>query len=264
MRALRLAVLLTLTAASAAAAPRRPAPAPEPPPPTPKEYWEAPEVFLTEAQDPFGRRRASRNETAPRTPGAPEPSYYRLWGLQPLQTQFLRGDEAIMEVWVRTEGGQRQALVRVSVRGDGRSFVQARAGIACCSPTIGRRVDVDAELPPGSAAGLEKLAGHGFWSSLPDVVIDEGDGSVEPLCVGGVSYDFYLLRRDRFARLRRDCGGAEVGEAAEVLGALLGAAVGRDPRFDFLFPRGADFSEARSQHQALLTRGGRLVASKPR
>lgn len=259
-------IILSLTfALPAAAAPRRgPAPAPEAPPaPTPKEFWEAPEVWLTDVQDPFGTRRASRGEVAPKTPGAPEPSYYRLWGLQPLQIQFLRAGETVMEVWVRPEGGSRQAMIRVTVRSDGRAFVQARAGVPCCSPAINKRVEVDAELPAGEDRRFTALAAHALWTQPKDVVIDDGSGALEPLCVGGNAYDLYLLQQGRFVHARRDCGGAETGSASDVLTALVGAALGRDARFDFMFPRGADFSREKAQHAELVASGGRLAPPKP-
>lgn len=221
-------------------------------------------MFLSAAQDPFGARRSGRNETAPKTPGAPDPSYYRLWGLQPLQSQFLRAGEVVMEVWARPEGGSRQALVRVTLRSDRRAFVQARAGVPCCTPAILRRIEIDAELPVGSGEALNRIADDPFWSTLPDAVIEDGQGAVEMLCVGGVSYEFYLLQRDRYAHLRRDCGGAETGSAAEVLAGLIAPALGRDPRFDYLFPRGADFSREKQQHASMLAAGGRLVGPRPR
>ena len=49
------------------------------------------------------------------------------------------------------------------------------------------------------------------------------------------------------------------GSIAEILSAALGAAVGRDPRFDAVLPRGADFSRQASAYQALIGSGGRLI-----
>ncbi|WP_236627746.1 hypothetical protein [Caulobacter sp. B11] len=64
---------------------------------------------------------------------AVDPLLYRLWGLQPLQAQLVRRGELILEVWARPARGVRQAVVRVTVRRDGRAFVQARAGLGCCA-----------------------------------------------------------------------------------------------------------------------------------
>jgi hypothetical protein len=58
--------------------------------------------------------------------------------------------------------------------------------------------------------------------------------------------------------LHRACDPAEVGEAADVIEAVLGAALGHDPRFDVIFPRGVDLSAARKAHAELLASGGRL------
>jgi hypothetical protein len=77
-----------------------------------------------------------------------DPLLYRLWGLQPLQSQLIKRGELVLEVWARPATGVRQAVIRVTVRRDGRAFVQARAGLGCCTPEIGRRVDIDAELAP--------------------------------------------------------------------------------------------------------------------
>jgi hypothetical protein len=62
----------------------------------------------------------------------------------------------------------------------------------------------------------------------------------------------------RATSLRRACDPAEVGEAADVLEAVLGAALGHDPRFDVIFREGANFGEARGAYRALIAEGGRL------
>ena len=42
----------------------------------------------------------------------------------------------------------------------------------------------------------------------------------------------------------------------------MGAALGREPRFDVLFPHGADFSHERAAYESLLAHHGRLVAAR--
>lgn len=49
-----------------------------------------------------------------------------------------------------------------------------------------------------------------------------------------------------------------MGEAADVLEPVLAAALGHEPRFDVLFPKGASFDAAREAWRALLAGGGRL------
>ena len=250
-------VLLLAVASPAAAA----SPAPAPSPPDPARWWSGPEPDVSEAQDPLAGRRAGREGFKPHpTLEATEASYHRLWALPPLQAQLVRRGESIIEIWVRPEGGQRQAVIRVTSRADGRGFLQARAGVACCRPEITRRVDVDIELEPGWAARLTKVAEDPAWGQLEDVVIDEGDDALEALCVGGVSYDLYRVTHETATHLRRDCGAPEEGSVAGVLEPVIGAALGRDPRFDLVFPRGADLSAQKAAYRALLAAGGRLAA----
>lgn len=247
-----------LIAAPTLAAPKPP---PEPaPPPDPAAWWSAPEPAITEAQDPLGGRRAGRGGFEVLAPlEAIEASYHRLWGLPPLQAQIVRGRESVIEVWMRPDGGQRQAVIRIVNREDGRAFLQARAGIACCRPEITRRVDVDIELEPGWAARLAKAADEEAWDGLEEVYADEGGGAVEPVCVGGVSWDLYRVTRGKAVHLRRNCGGPEVGSVAGVLEAVVGATLGRDSRLDLAFPRGAAFEAQRAAYRDLLASGGRLA-----
>jgi hypothetical protein len=250
-----LIALLLLAAAQA----REP---PPPPPPDPMSWWTEERRLPSEAADPLGGRRLLRGEQPiPMQPGA-DPSLYRLWGLPPLQTQLVRRNEAIFEVWIRPSGGVRQAIVRVTVRRDGRAFVSLRAGYGCCTPEIGRRVDADAELPAGSAARFLALAGAPVWNAPRVVNLDFGDGAVNGLCVNGVAYDLTLVERGRARHLHRSCEAEAVGEAADILSAMLGAALGRDPRFDVLFPRGAGFSREKAAWQALVAGRGRLVPAR--
>ena len=107
---------------------------------------------MPEAADPLGGRRAFRGEQPAPIDNGVDPSTYRLWGLTPLQWQLVRGEEMILEVWVRPSLSVRQSVVRVIVRRDGKAFVQARAGLACCEAGISRRVGFDAELSAGAAA----------------------------------------------------------------------------------------------------------------
>jgi hypothetical protein len=46
-----------------------------------------------------------------------------------------------------------------------------------------------------------------------------------------------------------------------VLEAVLGAALGHDPRFDVIFPGGANFANARGAFRELVAGGGRLKAN---
>jgi hypothetical protein len=166
----------------------------------------------------------------------------------------------VLEVWARPATGVRQAVIRVTVRRDGRAFVQARAGLGCCTPEIGRRVDIDAELATQQVAPLKALVGA---------------ADVEPAALG----DRRLWRRRRGAglpggrllgrhpagpgqarHLRRACDDAEVGSIAPALAAALSAASGRDARFDAMFARGGDFSRQQQAYDSLIASGGRLKA----
>ncbi len=229
------------------------------PPPDPKSWWDDKRPPPSEAADPLGGRRLGRGERLPVIDGAPDPATYRLWGLAPLQWQSPHGEELVLEAWVRPALGVRQSVVRVIVRRDGKAFVQARAGLACCEPGIARRVGFDAELPAGSAAAFAALKDNALWAAPRDVRVLEG-GSAEGVCVDGVSYDLILLTSARSRVLRRACDPAAIGQVADVLEPVLRAALGHEPRFDVLFPSGADFGAARRDYQRLIREGGALKA----
>ncbi len=228
------------------------------PAPDPKSWWDDDWPKPPEAADPLGGRRMGRGERPiPIDNGVDEPTY-RLWGLMPLQWQILRGEEMVLEVWVRPARSVRQSIMRVTVRRDGRAFVQARAGYACCEAGIGRRMGFDAELPAGSAAAFLALRGHSLWDAPRDVRVDYGGGAAEAVCVDGASYDLTLVTPGRARALRRACDTASVGQAADVLEPVLRAALGREPRLDVLYPGGADFASARAAYDELISGGGAL------
>ncbi|HEY8616969.1 MAG TPA: hypothetical protein VIL67_12095 [Phenylobacterium sp.] len=227
------------------------------PPPDPNSWWTEKWPKPPEAADPLGGRRLGRSERTVAIDNGVDASTYRLWGLPPLQWQVLRGNEMILEVWVRPSQSVRQSVVRVTVRRDGESFVQARAGLACCEAGIIRRVGFDRELPDGSAAGFLALRSHAMWASPREVRVQE-EGASEAVCVEGTSYDLTLVVPGRSVHLRRACDAAEIGQAADALEPVLRAALGHEPRFDVIFPRGADFSSARRMYEALIRDGGRL------
>jgi hypothetical protein len=228
------------------------------PPPDPQSWWDDKRPLPPEAADPLGDRRLRRNErTAPIDNGY-APLLYRLWGLQPLQNQVVRGEEMIVEVAVRPANSVRQAIVRVTARRDGKVFVQGRAGLGCCEPGISRRVGFDAEAPAGWAPRLQALKSHPVWNAPRHVRVVEGGDSADALCVDGVSYELTLLVPGRARSVRRACDPAEVGQAADVLEAVLSLALGHEPRFDVLFASGADFSRARRAYETLIAEGGAL------
>ena len=248
--------------AGLALAGQQPAPAPSaqapPPEPDPAVWW-APEIPKPPPeQDPLQGRRLARGEQLTPIDNGVDPLLYRLWGLQPLQTQLVKRGELILEVWARPALGVRQAVIRVTVRRDGRAFVQARAGLGCCAPEIARRVDIDAELAPQQVAPLKALVGAALWSQPRSVVVDYGGGAVAPVCLDGISWDVNLLVPSQARHLRRACDDAEVGSIAPALAAALTAASGRDPRFDAVFARGGDFSRQQRAYDALIASGGRL------
>lgn len=226
------------------------------PPPDPKSWWEEKRLKPTEASDPLGGRRIRRGERLVEPDNDIAPSTYRLWGLMPLHWQLVRGDEMILEVWTRPTSSTRQTVTRIVVRGAD-AFVQARAGMACCEAVIGRRIGFDERLPAGSADRFRALARLPAWRSPRDVRVSEA-GAADAVCVEGTGYDVTLVTPGRSITLHRACDPAEVGEIGEVLEAVLGAALGHDPRFDVIFPRGVSFASARRAHQALLAEGGRL------
>jgi hypothetical protein len=236
--------------------------APPPLSPAPATWW-SPEITRPPAElEPLYNRRLGRDERPVPIDNGVKPLLYRLWGLQPLQSQIVRKGELILEVWARPARGVRQAVVRVTLRRDGRAFVQARAGLGCCTPEIGRRVDINAELADIQIAPLKALPGDPVWSQPRSVIVDYGGGAVSALCVDGVSWDVTLVVPGQARHLRRACDDAEVGSIAAILSAAIGATAGRDPRFDAVLPRGADFSPQRRAYDDLLASGGRLVAGE--
>ena len=228
------------------------------PAPDAKEWWEGKWPKVPEAADPLAGRRLGRNERLPAVDNGIDASTYRLWALPPLQWQLLRGDEMVLEVWVRPSRSVRQSVVRVVVRRDGEAFVQARAGLACCEAEISRRIAFDARLPPGAAQRFLALRNHAAWASPREVRVDEGGGAADAVCVDGTSYDLTLLVPGRARSLRRACDNAEVGQVADLIEPVLQAAYGRDPRFDAVFPTGVSFAGARGAYQDLIAGGGRL------
>lgn len=239
-----------------AAVQQAPPPAPFPDPAT----WWSPEVPRPPSElEPLYNRRLGRDEHPIPIDNGVEPLLYRLWGLPPLQSQVLKRGELILEVWARPARGVRQAVVRVTLRRDGRAFVQARAGLGCCTPEIGRRVDINAELADVQIAPLKALPADPAWGQPRSVIVDYGGGAVSALCVDGVSWDVTLLVPGQARHLRRACDDAEVGSIAAILAAAIGAAAGRDPRFDAVLPRGADFSRQAAAYESLIQSGGRLV-----
>lgn len=228
--------------------------------PDPAAWWAGEISRPSPEADPLYARRLGRNDQPIPIDNGVEPLLYRLWGLQPLQSQVLKRGELILEVWARPAQGVRQAVVRVTLRRDGRAFVQARAGLGCCTPEIGRRVDIDAELADTQIAPLKALPADLAWSQPRAVIVDYGGGAVPALCVDGVSWDVTLVIPGQARHLRRACDDAEVGSIAQILTTALQAAVGHDPRFDAVLPRGADFSRQAAAYISLIESGGRLRA----
>lgn len=228
------------------------------PPPDPKSWWDDKWPAAGEAADPLADRRLGRRERLPVIDNGYDPLLYRLWGMQPLQNQILRSGEMILEVAIRPTSSARQTLIRATVRRDGKAFVQARAGLGCCEPGIARRVGFDAEAPPGSADKLLALREDPLWSAPREVRVDYGSGASDALCVDGTSYDLTLLVPGQSRSVRRSCDTAEVGQAADVLEAILGLALGHEPRIDVIYPGGASFATARAAYRDLAADGGQL------
>lgn len=227
------------------------------PAPDPKSWWDDKRPKPDAAADPLGGRRLRRGERLIEPDNGVDASTYRLWGLMPLQWQLLRGEEMVLEVWVRPTGSVRQSVTRVTVRSDGDAFVQGRAGLACCEAVIGRRLGFDAALPAGAAQRFLALKSLPLWRSPRDVRVSE-EGSADTVCLEGTAYDVTLAVAGRTKTLHRACDPAEVGEAADVLTAVLDAALGHDPRFDVIFPGGANFAKAGAAYRELVASGGRL------
>jgi ketosteroid isomerase-like protein len=263
MRALGLMVALLTATGAAAQVPYpyppdplgRSAPALEPAP-DPQAWWTAPET-RNELLDPLGGRKAGKGAAAIAAPV--DASVYRLWGLTPLQTQVLRRDETVYEVWVRPVDASRQMVVRIVLRTDGRAFLQARAGRGCCAPGISRRVDIERELDAATEARVRALKTDPAWAQPQHVLVQE-EGAVSAVCVDGTAYDLMRVEARRSVHLRRSCDPAEVGSAANALRVLLGAAQGLDPRFDAAFKGGVGFEKEAAEYAALQARGGRLRA----
>lgn len=270
-------VLLALAALALLAAPaqaqfgfgRRAPPPPPPgeaggwpfPPPDPQSWWDEKRPDAPEAADPLGGRRLPRGQRLPAVDNGVAAATYRLWGLMPLQWQLLRGDEMVLEVWVRPARNVRQSIVRITVRGDGRTFVQGRAGYACCEAGIGRRIGFDAELPEGSAQQFLALRDLPMWSTPREVQVVRNETTTDVVCVSGVGYDLTLLTRQGARSLHRDCEDIAIGQTADVLEPVLRAALGREPRFDILFRNKIDFGLERQAYQEFTASGGVLKAS---
>ncbi|WP_309643696.1 hypothetical protein [Phenylobacterium sp.] len=253
-----LLISLLLLVASPAAAQAPPAADWPYPPPDPKTWWDDKRPKTPDAADPLAGRRLGRGDRPIAIDNGYDPLLYRLWGLQPLQNQVLFGGEMILEVAIRPASSTRQSIVRLTVRRTGDVFVQGRAGLGCCEAGIARRVGFDAEVPAGSAARLLALRDHPVWNAPREVRVDDGSGAADALCVDGTSYDLTLVVPGRSRSIRRACDNAEVGQAADVLEAALGLALGHEPRFDILYPGGADFAAARRAYDGLIAEGGRL------
>ncbi|MDB5445582.1 MAG: hypothetical protein JWQ97_899 [Phenylobacterium sp.] len=230
------------------------------PPPDPKAWWDDKWPKAPEAADPLGGRRLPRGQRLPVIDNGVDAATYRLWGLMPLQWQLLRGDEMILEVWVRPARNVRQSIVRITVRNDGRGFVQARAGYACCEAGVGRRIGFDAELPAGAAQGFLALRRHPMWGAPREVQAVRNATTTEIVCVAGVGYDLTLLVASGSRTLHRACDDIAVGQAADALEPVLRAALGHEPRFDVLYPGGISFAAERQAYQDFTAGGGVLKA----
>jgi hypothetical protein len=228
------------------------------PPPDPKAWWEDKRPVAPEAADPLGGRRLASHERLIPLDNGIDPSTYRLWGLMPLQWQLLRGQEMILEVWIRPARSVRQSVIRITLRNDGKGFVQARAGLACCEAGIARRMGFDAELTPPQTQAFLALRSHPMWAAPRDVRVTEGADTVEDICVDGASYDVTLVVPGRSRSLRRACDAAAVGQVAEALEPALAAALGHDARFDAIYPGGASFASSREAYRDLIAHGGAL------
>jgi hypothetical protein len=228
------------------------------PPPDPKAWWEDKRPIVPETADPLGGRRLGRGERLIPVDGGVDPSTYRLWGLPPLQWQLLRGDEMILEVWVRPARSVRQSVVRITLRRDGKAFVQARAGLACCEAGIARRMGFDAEVPAGQVPAFAALKTNPLWAAPRAVKVSEGPDIAEGVCLDGTAYDLTLMVPGRARSVRRACDSATIGQAADILEPVLRAALGHDPRFDVIFPGGFDLTAERAAYRDLIAHGGAL------
>lgn len=233
------------------------------PNPDPQSWWDEKRPAPPEAADPLGERRVARGQRPTPIDNGIDPSTYRLWGLTPLQWQLVRGGEFVLEVWVRPARNVRQSIVRVTVREDGKTFLQGRAGFACCEAGIGRRIGFDVELPEGSEKTFLALRDLALWDSPREVQVVRNASTTDVVCVAGVGYDLTLLTARGARNLHRDCDDVSIGQTAEVLEPVLKAAMGHDPRFDVLFRNKVDFSLERQAYQEF-TAGGGVLKAAPR
>ncbi|HEX6860840.1 MAG TPA: hypothetical protein VF138_11655 [Caulobacteraceae bacterium] len=234
------------------------------PPPDPQAWWTDKWPAKPDAANPL-RRRIRRGEHPPaeNIQNGVQPLLYRLWRLPPLQDQLVRRGEAVVEMWARPAETVRQAVVRVTLRGDGRAFVQGRAGLGCCEPEIERLMWFDEELSVDRAAAVRAVINDPLWNQPGWAEVVEDGMTVDPLCVNGVAYDVSLVLPNGARSLHRACSGEQVGSIAPVLTALLSAALGYDQRFDVVFPRGVGaFAADRADYEALLARGGQLQPAR--
>lgn len=231
------------------------------PPPDPKTWWDDKWPAPPEVSDPLGGRRLGRSEKPLAVDNGYDPLLYRLWALMPLQNQVLRSGEMVLEVAVRPSTSARQTLIRVTVRRDGKVFVQGRIGLGCCEAGIARRVGFDVEAPEGSAAKFLALREDPLWAAPREVRVVEEAGAADALCLEGASYDLTLATPGAVRSVRRACDNAAVGQAAAVLETVFAAALGHEPRFDVVYPTGADFSGAKAEYARLTSGGGQLKAA---
>ncbi|WP_369058881.1 hypothetical protein ABOZ73_14665 [Caulobacter sp. 73W] len=228
--------------------------------PNPNDWWDAKIQRPAPELEPLAGRRLEGGENLPTVQNGVDPLLYRLWGLQPLENQILEPGEVIIEFWRRPALRVRQVVARITVRRDGKAFIQARAGLGCCAPEIARRVDINARLP--SSEPFRELATLPTWDTPSRVAVLDGKGSIASLCLDGVSWDVTLLTHERSRHLRRACDGAEIGQIVGILTPLLAAVRGRDPRIDVLLPRGVDLEADRRAYEAHIAAGGRLEGFK--
>ena len=229
------------------------------PPPDPNAWWTDDWPAKPDAADPL-KRRIRRGE---RPPGlsltAVPPLLYRLWKLPPLQDQLVRRGEAVVEMWARPAETVRQAVVRVTLRGDGRAFVQGRAGFGCCEPEVSRLVAFNEELSPDRAAAVRAILTDPLWNQPGWAAVFEEGQNIDTVCVNGTSYDVNLVLPTGARSLHRACSGEQIGSIAPVLTALLSAALGYDTRFDVVFPRGVTrYQDDLRAYQSLIERGGTI------
>jgi ketosteroid isomerase-like protein len=121
-------------------------------------------------------------------------------------------------------------------------------------------VDINTQLTAEQRRGLLRLRDDPTWNQPRNVVVSEGEGVVSSVCVDGASYDLTLLDDRRAVHLRRSCDPSEIGSAASLIQAIVGAARGQDARFDAVFAEQPLARYAQSYAQ-LLEVGGRIRAT---